>query len=64
VAFSLVGICPKEKVMSDDILLVKLERRRWITDGPLDVIVARYVQYLREQRYSSLESVAATTLLN
>lgn len=38
--------------MSDDILLVKLERRRWITDGPLDVVVARYVQYLREQRYS------------
>ncbi|MCI0562922.1 MAG: tyrosine-type recombinase/integrase [Nitrososphaera sp.] len=39
--------------MSEDILLVKLERRRWITDGPLDVIVARYLKHLREQRYSS-----------
>ena len=52
-AFPLVGHLPKEKVMPDDILLVKLERRRWITDGPLDVIVARYLRYLREQRYSS-----------
>lgn len=39
--------------MSEDILLVKLERRRWIADSPLEVIIARYVQYLREQRYSS-----------
>jgi site-specific recombinase XerD len=40
--------------MTEDILLLKLERRRWITEGPLDVIVARFVQYLRDRRYSSL----------
>lgn len=38
--------------MPEDILLIKLERRRWISDGPLEVIVARYLKNLRDQRYS------------
>jgi integrase/recombinase XerD len=39
--------------MPEDVLLVKLERRRWITDGPLNDVVDRFVEYFRSHRYSS-----------
>lgn len=39
--------------MPEDVLLFKLERRRWIIDGPLSSVIDRFVEYFRSRRYSS-----------
>jgi hypothetical protein len=37
--------------MSTDSCLTNLARRDWLTDGPLNSLVAPYIEALRNQRY-------------
>lgn len=37
--------------MSTNLYLATLVRREWLTEGPLDSVVATYIEALRSQRY-------------
>jgi site-specific recombinase XerD len=43
---------PQEIIMSTDALLAHLVRRDWLTDGPLNELIASYIEALQSRRYT------------